>query len=312
LPVTRIFPGVAQSNESEWQELVIRHLKLGDWIREKIVDEMDVVGPLAQARLRAHGVLWSPLLHGDEFFLRHAGGGSVLDGEGGDDVCDPRPHRVAPLARMIRHRRPPNRRRLRLAASVLAPGLVRGIRAASRGLPAPQPWLREAARELLQERWGRHVAQEPLDARRSIMLVLARHAVSDLQQNRRFFAGQRDTNFVSPLLEPSVVEAIANVAGYLGFRDRSAGLGAFCGDLLPPQLLERRTKAEFNATFFNVHTREFAEKWTGAGVDPTLVDAQVLREVWQGSEGNALSACLLQSAWLAAERRRVDWTPVLG
>ena len=93
IPVTRVFADVPESDETEWQELVIRHLGITEWIREPIDDEMDVLGPLAQARLRRHGVLWSPLLHGDDYSLGHARGGSLLDGEGGDDVCDPAPHR---------------------------------------------------------------------------------------------------------------------------------------------------------------------------------------------------------------------------
>jgi asparagine synthase (glutamine-hydrolysing) len=304
VPVTRLFADVPESDETEWQELVIRHLGIAEWVRERVDDEMDIVGPLARPRLLRHGVLWSPLLHGDDYFLRHAHGGSVLDGEGGDDVCDPRPHRVMRLARMLRRRRRPNRWQVRAALGVLAPGKLRGGRAARRGLPAPQPWLRPAAREVLAARWGPHVAAEPLDARRSIMLVLARRAVVDLRRNRAFFADLRDAAFVSPFLEPPVAAALAALAGRLGFRDRAEGLGAVCGDLLPPEVLARRTKAEFNATFFNRHTHEFAERWSGAGVDEELVDRDVLREVWRGPDHNALSACLLQAAWLADEAAR--------
>jgi asparagine synthetase B (glutamine-hydrolysing) len=299
IPVSRVFPGVAAADESAWQELVIRHLGMREWVREELDDELDVVGPLAAPRLLRHGVLWSPLLHGDAVYLRHARGGSVLDGEGGDDVCDPRPHRVTPLATLLRRAARPSRARVRAALAALAPGRVRGARAGRRGLPAPQPWLRPPARALLAERWRAHVAAQPLDARRSILHVLARRAVTDLAHNRAFFARANDTLFCSPFLTPRVAAALAAAAGRLGFTDRGSGLATAGGDLLPPAVLARRTKAEFNATFFHRHTRAFAEQWSGAGVDSELVDVEALRSVWRGPRHNALSAALLQTAWLA-------------
>jgi Asparagine synthase len=301
IPVTRVFADVPASEETEWQELVIRHLGITEWIREPIDDEMDVLGPLAQERLRRHGVLWSPLLHGDDYFLRHAQGGSVLDGEGGDDVCDPAPHRITPLAYMVRERLRPTRGRLRRAARVLAPARLLRRHGEAKRNQELRPWLRPAAYELLAERWLQHVVVEPLDARRSIMLVLRRRAVVDLDHNRGFFAAQHGVRFVSPLLDPLVAGALAARAGRLGFRNRAEGLATVSGDLLPAALLERRTKAEFNATFFSQYTREFADTWSGVGVDPELIDIEVLRDVWRGSSGNALSACLLQTAWLAEE-----------
>lgn len=298
IPVTRVYPEAPQTDETEWQELVIRHLGVTEWVREPITDSMDVVGPMAAPRLLAHGVLWSPLLHGDDFFVRHARGGTVLDGEGGDEICDPAIHRITPLARMIRQRRRPSRQRLRVAASVVAPGRIRPRRTARQLNRDLRPWLRPAAYQQLEECWRPHVDVEPLDSRRSIMLLLSRRANVDLQRNRAHFAALSDTRVVSPLLEPSVARAIATRAGRLGYRDRAECLTELCGDLLPRAVLERWTKAEFNATFFNRYTREFAAAWTGEGVDHELVDAEILRDLWLGQDHKALSACLLQSAWL--------------
>ena len=302
LPVTRVFVGAPMSEESEWQELVIRHLGITEWIREGIDDEVDVVGPLARERLRRCGVLWSPLIHGDDFLLRHAEGGSLLDGEGGDDVCDPRPHRIRPMAMLLRQRSRPTRSRLRAAVVGAAPKPLRGVRAARRSRASElRPWLRPAAVDLAAERARRQARAEVLDGRRSIMQVLARRSVAELQRNRAFFARERDVHFVSPLLEPEVVATLADSAGRLGFESRAVALGTFCGDLLPASILNRTTKAAFNATNFNRHTRAFAERWTGEGVDHELVDAEVLRELWRGPANNALSAALLQAAWLAQE-----------
>ena len=299
IPVTRVYPEAPQTDESEWQELVIRHLGVKEWVREPITDAMDIVGPMATPRLRAHGVLWSPLIHGDEFFVRHARGGTVLDGEGGDEICDPAIHRITPLARMIRQRRRPSRQRLRIAAAVVAPARIRPRRAARQLNRTMRPWLRPAAYQQLEDCWRPHANLQPLDSRRSIMLLPSLRANVDLRRNRSHFAALRGTRIVSPLLEPSVARAIATRAGVLGYRDRAECLTALCGDLLPRPVLERWTKAEFNATFFNRFTREFAATWTGDGVDHELVDAEILRDLWLGDHHKALSACLLQSAWLA-------------
>lgn len=308
VPVTRVFPGVPEAEEAEWQELVVRHLGLSEWLRVTLTDEMDVVGPLAGPRLQRFGVLWSPLLHGDEIFLEHARGGSILDGEGGDEICDPGPHRVRPLAQLLRRSRPASRWRLRAAAGVLAPSRVRGRRAARRGFGEPMPWLRAPAMEVLRDGLRRHVAAEPLVARRSIRLVLAQRGVVDLRRNREHIAALQDTQLLSPFLDAHVAAAFAASAGWLGFRDRAAALRLVSAELLPAALLDRRTKAEFNPTFFGRHTRDFAERWTGDGVDHALVDADVLRKVWRGSRHNALTAALLQTAWLHQTNQDVHAT----
>lgn len=297
VPVTRVYPEVPASEEREWQELVLRQLGVAEWVREEITDEMDVVGPMATRQLLTHGVLWSPLLHGDDFFLRHARGGSVLDGEGGDDVCDPHPHRIAPLARIIRRGRL-RRGDLRRSAAVLAPGRLRGIRTAQRTAAPYRPWLTRAGQRLVARAVRDEVARQPLHSARSVVGVLLQRRNVELHRNRRAIAAAADVRFVSPLMDPVVTSAFASAAGRLGFIDRAEALALVADDLLPRELLERRTKAEFSASFYRQHTRAFAEGWTGGGVDHRLVDATVLRDAWLGDDHNALSAAMLQAAWL--------------
>src|SRR6187402_2891367 len=52
IAVTAEFPDAAASDEREWQELVLRTVKVGDWIRRAYGDELDLVGPVATASLR--------------------------------------------------------------------------------------------------------------------------------------------------------------------------------------------------------------------------------------------------------------------
>ncbi len=100
VPVSRVFPDVTESDEQTWQETVIRHLGLADWERITIHDELDVVGPIATGIVRQHGVLWPPTLAGDVPLVDVVRGGSMMDGEGGDEVLGSAAHRVAPLARV--------------------------------------------------------------------------------------------------------------------------------------------------------------------------------------------------------------------
>lgn len=79
------------------------------------------------------------------------------------------------------------------------------------------------------------------------------------------------------------------------------------GDLLPAEILTRQTKAHFQAVAWNRHTSAFIRDWDGTGIDPALVDVEVLRRHWQANDSSTQpqtpyayqSAVLLQAAWVA-------------
>jgi hypothetical protein len=77
---------------------------------------------------------------------------------------------------------------------------------------------------------------------------------------------------------------------------------ALFGDLLPSDVLARRSKAGFDAVFFNRHSRAFARAWDGTGVPEDLIDAEALREHWLGDAPTAQTFTLLQALWLARDR----------
>ena len=85
MPVSFRFPD-PDTHESRWQERVVAHLGLADWIRPELSHELDFVGPLAAAGLRRYGVLYPPNVHLVAALADYAPGGSVLTGAGGDDV----------------------------------------------------------------------------------------------------------------------------------------------------------------------------------------------------------------------------------
>jgi asparagine synthase (glutamine-hydrolysing) len=80
----------------------------------------------------------------------------------------------------------------------------------------------------------------------------------------------------------------------------------FFSDLLPEDVLTRRSKTFFDAAFWGEHSRRFAADWDGEGVDPTLVDLDALAGVWRSEHPEPRSFLLAQAAWLARRSRSAD------
>ena len=87
--------------------------------------------------------------------------------------------------------------------------------------------------------------------------------------------------------------AVASGAGR-----RNEVLRVLADDLLPKEVLARRTKAVFNNSYMTDHTHRFARRWSGAGIDHDLVDADTLRDAWLAEWPIPATAALLQAAWL--------------
>ena len=302
VPITRIFPGAPGTDESEWQELVVRHLGLREWSRLELTDELDLLGPLARPRVLEHGVVWPPTLHGDIPLVEPvAPGGSLIDGEGGDEVLGVEAHRVAPVTAVLRGQRSPTGRNLRPLLGALLPDAVRARRSRLRYRPQVKhlPWLRPAMRDALVDALALADREHPLSFARSVRRVPTRRTQALLARNRQIFARRRGVELTSPLLDPDVVRALAYDGGMLGLGDRTAVLRRLVPDLLPDAVLARTSKAQFGAAYMGQHTRAFAEHWRGDGLDPEMVDAEALRASWLGNSRNALTSALLQAAWLA-------------
>jgi hypothetical protein len=302
VPITRVFPSVSESDEHEWQEAVVRHLGLRDWHRLVINDELDVIGPLAVPHLLAHGVVWPASIASDLPLIDAVKGGSVIDGEGGDDVLGIAAHRVASLTRLLRRPRPLQWRRVRPALAALAPAAVRGRHERRRWDTSPFTWLLPAALDPLVAAVERAERDRPLSFAASVRTVPTRRTQVLGAHNRRLIASQSGVDYSSPLLHPDFVHALARDGGVLGRGDRTATLRALASDVLPDSVLSRTSKAIFTRCYMGHHTREFAAQWTGEGVDPLLVDPEELRRNWLSDSPAAPTAALLQAAWLAGNR----------
>jgi Asparagine synthase len=295
LPLTLRFPQSPTAEESEWQELVIRHLGIEDWVRREIYDELDFVGPVAQRTMLRHGVLWPANLHFVGPPAAQAAGGSLVTGVGGDRVLASGPDDALGRSRTRATQRNLVRGVYRsLPARARAPHYARRVRTNA-------PWLRAPAVDavvarMLTQPWEPRSCEARLDhVHRERLHTLTRHGVALLAKDEHARA-------VMPFLDPGFLASLAGFLGARGIGGRTAVMRALAGDLLPERLVTRPTKAVFPEAYCNRHTRDFVQTWRGGGVDDTLVDVEHLRSLLgDGTDHKWLgrSAILLQSAWLA-------------
>ncbi|GAB3022503.1 hypothetical protein GCM10011376_27970 [Nocardioides flavus (ex Wang et al. 2016)] len=307
VPFTELYPGVPESDESEWQHLVMAHLGLRDWVRLSFPAGNDLLGSAAQDSLRARGLLWPVALHAKPAVLSQLGrAGSIVTGEGGDEVLGRR--RGAQVSRLWR--RPARALRahdLRAAGSAAAPRSYRSRRArAHLESSNMQPWLRPAARERHHRLLAADIAAEPLGAPRSLEWLLTRRAAAVASHNYAVLAAEHGLVMHEPLLDLRFVGALARSAGTWGYASRTEAMRALVGDLLPDVVIARRTKAYFNRAFIGAETRAFAESWDGSGLAPDLVDVDVLRAEWLSDFPSAISTPPLHAAWLATVQHREE------
>lgn len=299
LPATLCFPGVEEADESAWQASVIDTAGIVDWEQLTIRDELSVVGPVATRALREHGLLWPFNAYVHIPILDLARGGSVLTGFGGDELF--LPSRWTRLAAVRSREASPRPRDLRRAALALAPRSLRRRVLAGR-CPIDLPWLRAEAHASLARAWASEAASEPV---RVVPRAMWRSTLRSLRVASRslgLLAGARDVQLIHPFAEPSVVAAFATHPS-AGTATRGDRLRDVAGGLLPVDLFSRRTKASFNTAFWRDDAKTLAASWDGEGVDPSLVDPELLRATWAEAVPDGRTFTALQSAWLSRSAR---------
>ena len=297
IPVTYRFAAAAGSQEDDWQEKVIRHVGLPDWERLPMASELDAVGPVAQAVLSRHGLLWPFNAHFHAPLLQRASGGSLLTGIGGDEVFA-RQLWSSARALLTGHRRD-RPVRLRSVGLALAPRPVRTW-AVARRRQLPLPWLHPEVEEDVNRRLADLRSRTPLPWSGGLALWWRSRSRTVVAASMEALASGAGAQVVHPFLDEGVVAAVAGQFGAAGPADRSSALTALFGDVLPDAVLSRRSKAFFDEAFISDHTRAFASGWNGAGVDPTLVDLDRLGEEWRSDHPDPRSLLLIQAAWLAS------------
>ena len=302
VPFTRRYPLEPMAEESSWQEMVIKHLRLPDWERTELTNELDLVGQRAQQVLRRYGLLLpAPMYHWTLSF-EMARGGSHLTGEGGDEFFGLYRARTA-LASLRHPRRLLHRRPVASFLSDIAPRPARTWwlrRSYLSTSPLPsRPWMTPEAIRRLCDRYAAQEGAEPFSWKRALLWQLSHRYLAAIQQNGKVIAANYDVFHLDPFLDASFVSALGRSAGVFGFVDRAQAMTFVAGDLLPASLLRRTTKGGFNGAYFTDISRAYAGTWDGRGIDLQLVDPQALKCEWSKPVPSALSTALLQAAWMA-------------
>jgi hypothetical protein len=296
VPATIRAPRAPGADESAWQELVVRHLGLRDWLRVEVEDELDIVGPVAQDVLRRHGLLWPFNAHFHVPLLEAARGGALVTGIGGDELFRAAISRRA--AALLRGRVRPRPRDLRRLALYAAPApLRRGWHA--RGGP-PHPWLTPAGGRAAQRALAAWEAAEPRGLTARMRHVRGARYLRVGTDSLALLARDAGATLGHPLLDIGVWEAVARAAPPGGHLGRRQAVDAVFGALLPRELIARSDKAGFDELFFGEHSRALAARWPGTGIPAQLVDAGALRRHWLEPAPRAQSFSLLQAAWVAS------------
>jgi asparagine synthetase B (glutamine-hydrolysing) len=302
VPITARYPGVAETEEETWQERVIDHLGMKEWIVLSFADEVDLVGPVARELMLRRGLPYPYNLHLQAPLAARAAGGSFVTGLGGDEAFVPAARPVAVLAGYVR---PTPRDVLRIVAAV-APRSVRRWRLA-RSERLSFPWLKQEANRVLTRSWIETAVRIPIrwdasvaDWWRSRYIQLTIATLSQL-------GNDMDVRVHQPFADGAVIAALAAAGGMRGFHSRTAALQALFGDLLPTELPRRATKASFNGVLWNKHSQTFAAELFERGLDRTLeaaglgevVEPDALRAHWAGPRPAANSFLVLQACWVA-------------
>ncbi|QTE29421.1 asparagine synthase-related protein [Pengzhenrongella sicca] len=291
VPCTWRFPDAPEAFESPSQETVVTALGLPDWVRLDATDELDLLGPVAQRVLRAHGVVYPANAHLHLPLLERATGGSLLTGAGGDQVLMGWPTR-------------PGRSLRRVLTEDVVPVGVRSWVSVRRG-SAPFPWLHpHAARRVLGAYLNeRRVQPQRFDRR--VAWHAARRAMVMTLSSLDAIAADVDVELRHPILDPGFVQSLAHAFGATGPR-RPQLLEAIAASQIAPEVFAARPKARFNEVFFREPTRQFVQSGDFTGVDDRYVDVQALRRVWSSWPIPAVTALLAQQLWLTAQGRHAS------
>lgn len=309
IALTLRYRNVPMSAETQWQEFVIRHLNIRDWIISDVDDEDDVLGDASRASLARNGLMWPATLHAKASLLSVAAGGTLLTGEGGDEVFGTRrvtPIRIATQLALAGRVTPAV---LRDCWNVVQPRRARIAaitRRESHKIAHYLPWVRPAVRRAHAARFAADLASEPLAFKNSINWYASRRIASVGSRNYGYVARQFDVDLVEPLLDRGFLAEIHSRGDLLGPTSRTEFVTDLFSDELPAGLLARQSKAVFTGAFIGRQSHSFARRWSGGGIDPDLIDIGLLRLHWKSDQVLPGTMLLLQQAWLYEQGLGID------
>lgn len=298
IPLTYRHPGPA-TDEREWQELVIRHLDLEEWVVVTGDTELDFLGAIAREGLLRHGVQFPPNAHFVRFMAQQALGGTLVLGGGGDELLDS--WRWVGRADLLARRARPSARHLSTFLLGSAPVAVRQRYITHRLRRYDPAWLTPLARRRLKA-YVVPEAYQPPRWDEFVWWSLTEPVLQAVQHVVAIHTADLDVTVEHPFLAERFCSALAATGGRTGWSGRTEIMRVLGARYLPPELLSRPTKALFWDVYFGPHTRAFAERWSQQFEDPelaTLVDAAQLRHEWLAPRPDLRSALALQTCWLS-------------
>jgi asparagine synthase (glutamine-hydrolysing) len=299
IPATLQFPGSAAADEREWQTVVLDRLGIDEWVQLAFTDELDAVGPVAQEVLQTHGLVWPFNLHFHLPIIKAAAGGALVTGFAGDEVA--RSSTAVHAARIIKSGRVTRPRDAAYLAYRGLPSQVRYVTELARGRDAAAAtWLTARGRLELrsalsadlvarQATWGRLLRRWMWRARYYRLVV----------ENFALMGRPHDVTVHHPFADPLVLRSFAAGEGrFAGLEGREQILRMLAGDLLPDEIIQRRSKGGYTDPLWTDTAKRFAREWSGRGLDERLVRPEAVRAAWLKEDRTLLATTLLQAAWL--------------
>lgn len=296
---THSFPEDEHADERAWQEKVVRHLDLKEWVQ--VVDDgsFDILGSQSREALLQHGVLWPALLNGLVRLAGLAPGGSFVVGEGGDEVLGIQ--RMTGINLLLTEKRRPSAGHRSMLVDALAPRPLarRRVRRAALEMGS-HPWLPHDYQVAYADVIAHDNCDAPLRWDRAVVRHAGRRNVAAMVTNYRRLLEPHGTSVHLPFLDTRFLGAWAAEGGARGFISRTRMMRMLFHDVLPDDVLARTGKGEFSAVAFGPGTRAFMSEWDGTGL-PDVVDAEVLRDVALSPRPFFGAQLLTQRAWLAQQ-----------
>ena len=284
------------AHESDWQERVIAHLGLDDWLKPEFTESSTVFGPSRRVYSAVTAFSGLSMLISTCHSSRPPRAVRSLPASAGRDS-----ESLELGARASGPLRPGEAH----ARDVLRVGFLSRSSAYSPGRPAQT------------HAGGVHVAtvaRSPGDlprvgGARSVGALrlgspIQMAAALPLPPRRPVEPGApcsgRLVRMVHPFTDAGFSAALARLPKPRRYYDRTAAMRFLFSNVLPDDVLARTTKSGFDEAFWSDWSRACAADWNGAGADATLVDIEALKQEWSSPEPDPRSFTLLQAAWLAA------------
>jgi asparagine synthetase B (glutamine-hydrolysing) len=296
VPTTHTFPAHPETDELDWQTLVLGHLNLTEHFVQEFDESVNLLGPAIRDSILAHGIMAPAGVHLLVPSFEAARGGSMLTGVDGDGLFNG--GNFGPPRSSIASRRPTRRLPLSILRAVAPRPLAERV-AHHRPLPRA-PWLQPEAAEAFRRAVARQKATEPLRWGLYVQWFARRRRLLAIRQAVQRLSRAHDVLTVEPLMEPAVLASVAENGGTWGYGTRTDALRQLFGTLLPDAVLTRTSKAVFTRPYWGADVKEFAQAWDGGGLPEHLVMPETLREIWLRERPDARTAMLLHAAWGAS------------